>query len=363
MDKLEQCITKSKLYRSVWNGEKGKKEIAFVYSKNNSEKALTWFTINFGKQPDYIISEELDSTNDNIHPNIKNLQKKSKNTTIIVYGKNARRVSIILAICGVTEFYFAEDPNFKSIKDDRNYLLNHKRELTKLFDLLSDDESRLTLASVVKHRVTGDHGYLRMAQYVEYEHPIVSADAEEWVADCGAANGATSFRFARRVGANGVVFAFEPDPRNVAIIASAMPKQPKNSGKIIIVRAAVSDSPGLLRFMSGNGGSSRLSSDGDIQVPVRTIDDVAAEHRIKGPGLISLDVEGFEKQALTGGMKTIKKLRPKLQVSIYHKRHDLFSLPLWLNDQLDDYKFFMGHHDSYHCETDLYAIPAEMVPA
>jgi FkbM family methyltransferase len=360
LDELTAAVKKSRLFRRTWAPSLVKREVALVFSRNNAKEALRWFQDKYGKEPSAVVTNgKTESGKSYVSFDLNNLKIDKSKFDFIIFGKNNRSLSISLALGGVRDLFFSSDPNYRHIKDNPNYLTHYKAELKTLFETLEDEESRLTLASVLKHRTTGDHGYLRIARYPEYEHPCVSAQAGEWVADCGASNGATSFRFAKRVGSRGVVYAFEPDPQNIAKIKLAIPAQPKGAGKVIVIHAAVSNSPGSLSFRSGKGGSSHLTAAGDISVDVRTIDDVANEYNIQNAGLVSLDVEGFEKRALEGGMNTIKKLRPKLQVSIYHKSDDLFSLPLWLKGELTGYKFYMGHHDSYHCETDLYCVPSE----
>jgi FkbM family methyltransferase len=275
---------------------------------------------------------------------------------ILIYGSQERALARKLAVAGVRCFSFVKDPQYKDVKFDPKYLDKHRDELEKLFALLADEESKLTLASVVKQRISSDHGYLRIADYEEYEHPMVKALPGDWVADCGAYDGATSLRFAKAVGKAGKVFAIEPDPANAEKINASIANQSPEDANVLVVNSAVSDIGGTLYFAEGHGGSSKLTPDGNIQVAVQTLDEFAATHNLTGSGLISLDVEGFEGQALMGGMELIKRLKPKLQISVYHKPHDLFSLPLWLHESIPGYTFFMGHHDSYHCETDIYAI-------
>ena len=51
-----------------------------------------------------------------------------------------------------------------------------------------------------------------------------------------------------------------------------------------------------------------------IHVDVRTLDEVAAEHRV---GLVKIDVEGLESAVIAGGRRTIDRDRPLLVVEIY----------------------------------------------
>ena len=70
-----------------------------------------------------------------------------------------------------------------------------------------------------------------------------------------------------------------------------------------------------------------------------------------------MDIEGAELEALKGALSTIKKNNPKFIISIYHKRNDVFEIPLFLNQFVKDYNFYIRHHSSSFCETVLYALP------
>ena len=92
-----------------------------------------------------------------------------------------------------------------------------------------------------------------------------------------------------------------------------------------------------------------------------SIDELARDFALGPATLFSFDIEGQELPALRGGLETIRRLRPKLQVSIYHLMSDLYEIPLLLAGSLENYRYFLGHHDAYHTETDLYAVPEEML--
>ncbi|GAA0776558.1 FkbM family methyltransferase [Brevundimonas olei] len=363
MSDLLPYIERTPLSRTVWTDDLVDKLAAFVYAPQDALEALAWFREGHGRDPDFIVSDkpiDLETAAPRIA--FKEVRKHA-GAYPLVYWRNCRRLVLKLARHGVQTLRFSHDPAYKKVKFDPNFLNKYRDEMESLFRLLADEESRLTLASVIKYRLTGDHGYLRMAAYPEYEHPIVKAEPGEWVIDCGASNGATSFRFAKRVGPKGAVYAFEPDPTNVRKIEETVAKTPKGIDNLVVVNAAVSNENGVIRFAGDQGGSSRISPDGNIEVAVRTLDDFAQSTSLSGPGVISFDVEGFEHQALDGGVNLIRNLRPKLQISAYHKVPDLHSLAFWVRDTLPDYAFFMGHHESYHTETDIYAIPKERLPA
>ena len=73
-----------------------------------------------------------------------------------------------------------------------------------------------------------------------------------------------------------------------------------------------------------------------------------------------MDIEGAELSALKGGMEIIKKYRPQLAISIYHSSEDFVNIPLYLSENLENYKFRIGHYSDTIIETVLYAIPNEL---
>ena len=85
------------------------------------------------------------------------------------------------------------------------------------------------------------------------------------------------------------------------------------------------------------------------------------EERNVFPDFIKMDIEGAELSALKGGMSTIKKCRPQLAISIYRSSEDFINIPLYLKENLENYKFRLGHYSPRLSETVLYAIPNELV--
>jgi FkbM family methyltransferase len=358
MSDLLDYIRDSSLIRKVFDINDTRRVSALICNEGALAAGLEWCRSSLGRDPEFVAESagvhETTATSIPlsylaVHPEVNP----------IVFGPSGRAHAIRLALAGVHNFTFAVDQGYKDYKFDPEYLETNRDNLEKVFGLLQDEPSRRTLASIIRQRISLHHGYLRIAEYPEYEHPFVKAESGDWVMDCGAANGNTSFRFARQVGPRGKVFAFEPDPSNAIKINEALRKETNRDirATVRVVNAAVGDKAGRLQFESGKGGSSKLSASGDINVEAITLDSFADHQKIVGKGVISFDVEGFEQAALHGGLNFIRRTRPKLQISAYHKMQDLFSLALWVNQNLSGYRLFLGHHDAYHSETDLYAMP------
>jgi hypothetical protein len=71
-----------------------------------------------------------------------------------------------------------------------------------------------------------------------------------------------------------------------------------------------------------------------------------------------MDIEGAEALALIGAKKIIKKCRPILAISYYHKPDDIWEIPLLLEKQCENYKFYLRQHLYNSFESVLYAIPS-----
>lgn len=271
----------------------------------------------------------------------------------------------MLALFGIQDFLFAKDPNYPIAKVPDSFVKDNLSELKAVYALLEDEDSRVTFAGVLKHRTTKDPGYLRISSYKEYFHPLVRATDGDVVIDGGGYDGHTSLNFAGAVGSAGKVYCFEPEEANGARIAQTlMSPQAAGLGEVV---EHVPLGLGDRQFevcMEGEAGSARLKgifgtsalvSNEAAPIHVTDLDSWAADRKVGKIDLVSLDIEGMEMPALKGMEQTIRCLRPKLQVSLYHRSRDLTEIPLWLHSLDLGYRFYLGHHDTIMLETDLYA--------
>jgi FkbM family methyltransferase len=234
----------------------------------------------------------------------------------------------------------------------------NRKQLEYTYNLLSDDESRMILASRIRSVIEGDNGYIRRSKYEHYCHPEIKIQKGDIILDCGVSGdiGVVS-EFSKCTGDKGHVYAFEPDP----ICYSEAQEKIKNNNinNVDLIQCGLWNKSETIN-MKINGGASYVTDTKDENTVIchmTTIDTIVSENNIKKVDMIELDVEGSEMNALLGGVKTIEKYRPKLLVSVYHKWPDIFELPLFINELDLNYKFYMGHHSPIQWETVLYAVP------
>lgn len=131
----------------------------------------------------------------------------------------------------------------------------------------------------------------------------------------------------------------------------------KNLSNIEIHPYAAYSKECMLEFYVNENGmnitDSRIFADVRKEViPARRIDDIVKDKVT----FLKMDIEGGEYQALLGAVETIKKNKPRLAISIYHKVRDIVEIPMLINSLVPDYRFYIRHHSLHPWETILYAV-------
>jgi len=129
------------------------------------------------------------------------------------------------------------------------------------------------------------------------------------------------------------VYAFEPIKENISLMRKTL--QLNNIGNVSIIEAAVGELEGSVK-MSFLGSASSISEQGDRVVDVVTIDRVFKDEG--DIAVIKMDVEGCELPAIKGACKTIKKHKPILLISLYHRGRDFFEIPTLIKSWVPEYK-------------------------
>lgn len=142
--------------------------------------------------------------------------------------------------------------------------------------------------------------------------------------DVGANLGYTALLLARALGPAGKVFAFEPEPRNLARLAGHLAANPEGD-RIEVVAAAAGARNGRARLrlhrstsmgkLEGAGGRGRGYA-GAIPVQLVSLDQFAAG-RNRPPQLVKIDVEGAEGMVFQGMRRTLDRVRPVIFVELH----------------------------------------------
>jgi len=179
----------------------------------------------------------------------------------------------------------------------------------------------------------------------------------EVFANVGALLGDCAIEFANVCREKNLVYKgiinFEPDPNNFAKLSANMANLPN----VRCFPYGLWSGRSRLRFsnpaQSRAGVPGWLDVNGDLEVDVVSLDELLPDAEIT---LMKMDVEGAEMEALKGAAATIRRNKPKLAISLYHKRDDIFEIPLFIQQLHPGYKFYLRHHSTTFSETVLFAI-------
>ncbi|HUQ95420.1 MAG TPA: FkbM family methyltransferase, partial [Bryobacteraceae bacterium] len=78
------------------------------------------------------------------------------------------------------------------------------------------------------------------------------------------------------------------------------------------------------------------------KVPLTTIDKMVDELKLERVDYIKMDIEGAEPKALTGGVNTLKKFKPRMALSAYHAPDHPKRLPEIIRTTEAQYKMDCG---------------------
>ncbi len=183
-------------------------------------------------------------------------------------------------------------------------------------------------------------------QYFDYFSP----KEKEIFVDGGVLNGNTTRDFVYWSKDHyGGAYLFEANPLCIEAIEKTMEDNKIKNYKII--NKGMSDRREKVNFDGTIGGGARIIENGGMTIECNSLDN-----ELKGEPvtLIKMDIEGAEGKALDGCRETIIKYKPRLAISIYHKKDDFYKIPLQILDIEEDYKFVMRHYCSVAHETVLY---------
>jgi FkbM family methyltransferase len=156
---------------------------------------------------------------------------------------------------------------------------------------------------------------------------LIRRGAVVW--DVGAHVGFFALTFARLVGPEGLVVAFEADDANVEALRAAT--QRNQIANVEICPVAVWSAPGTVQFerradIAGATDGAVVDSGTGVAVPATSLDVEAQQRRI--PDLVKIDVEGGEEQVLIGARQLLTEHKPVVVCEVHvHGRGDAELLP------------------------------------
>ena len=220
------------------------------------------------------------------------------------------------------------------------------KQLDTVYTRLADTESRLAFAQAVKMLLTGNPGYVRPAPFDQYFHPATQVLPGDIVVDGGTHSIQETLHFARVAQEKGMVLCFEPEPALFAALRETAGNLPEKLTVRPLPFALGAESFSCF-IVSNDAGSwvTRRPREGALPVTMRDLDSVLCEENIDHVDVIKLDIEGCEVDALRGAAECIRRDRPRLMISAYHKMDDIIAIPELLWSLVPEYTLHFACHE------------------
>lgn len=205
---------------------------------------------------------------------------------------------------------------------------------------------------------------MSVRQYFDLPEMEEKRLSTECFIDAGSFDGRTSFLFCewcqKSIDTKGInIWAFEPDENNVkkcekTLNSLTYDKKSNVEYQYRVVPKGLWDREREISFSAVQNGSSKVADNGEQQICVDRLDKMIPPN--EKVTFVKMDLEGSELKALLGAEDIIKKYKPKLAISIYHKPEDIWELPELVLQMNSQYTLYLGHYSTAAAETVLYAL-------
>lgn len=236
---------------------------------------------------------------------------------------------------------------------DKDYFTDKKTDIVKAFNCFFDKESKKLFTDIMLFRLTGEVELLfNKTTSVAEGFKLLGAEKIEYAVDAGAYKGDTALQILRFCPNIKKILAIEPDKKSYKKLSELALRYPQ----IFPLNAAVWSDNGCCGICGDAGRGTFLTPEnGGSEAMLIKIDDAALN--FPHVDYIKYDVEGCEHPALLGSAGTIKKYKPSLLVSAYHKTDDLITLPLLIKETEPSYRLYLRKYECFpDFEINIYAV-------
>ncbi len=243
-----------------------------------------------------------------------------------------------------------------------DYLMQNAAKLEAVYDILADSKSKDIYEKYIhgagNSHINTKYKYTILDSVRDGNYylggDIIKLDENEVFVMAGAYGGIDSIKFAEQTkGKYSHIVTFEPDKEN--FLKAKENLESYGLQRYHIFNEALYSKDCTLYFAADGDMGSKIENTGTIEVKAVTLDGCMERLGI-WPSYIRLDVEGAEAEALLGTKKIIENHQPKLQISIYHKKEDIFELPLLIKKLNPKYDIYIRAHADLLCSMVCYAI-------
>jgi FkbM family methyltransferase len=270
----------------------------------------------------------------------------------------------------ITHFYdfsneFFPEVNITNGWKYEDFNESDKISIQKVYDKLINDTSRAYYLMTLYWRICHTE--------IFFDNVIINTDnkffpdfirqiltKEEVFVDCGAYTGNTIQKFLSNTNNNfDKIIAYEPSKMNFRELEKFIEKlDEKLTHKVILHNYGIGKLKDK-RFFIERGISSKFSLKTEIIKQGVFINSLDEDFKMQRMTFLKLHLEGMELDAIIGGIKSIKKYRPILAITLYHTMDGIYKIVEYLMRNIEDYYYYYCLHMYCGQSSVVYAIPKE----
>ncbi len=257
------------------------------------------------------------------------LKDNEKALQVVLADLDAESKNVVHSILKDAEYY-----NTHNLLD--LYIDFYKKE-DEIIDLLEKMKSysHLKLPAIVYEQCIFEyhHGLIYLP-----ERKIMSLNNMDFI-DCGGYIGDSALVFETFYNPK-KIYSFEPDEENFYYFLETI--KLNNLKKVVPLKFGVGAKDHTANIVSLASASYITSDEGNNEIKITSIDNFVNERNLS-VGLIKMDIEGYELEALEGARKTIEEFKPVLLISNYHNAEQFINVVKFIQDLTLDYNIIIRH--------------------
>ncbi len=265
---------------------------------------------------------------------------------VILLSFATRREDVISMLESIDEDYDMYVPDMpvseESVYFDAAFYEEHYEEIERARSAFDDEESKNTFDCIIRYKLSGRMtDILALTHTKEDMYRLLSRRAVRSCCDVGAYNGDTLMEALEYFPELKRAVCIEPDARTFKRLLRYA--EGIEGVDVKCINAAAFDGEGTAKLSAAQNRNTSVidASTSSFRHRTETVPLVTVDSLGEDFDYIKYDVEGSEREALSGSHKTICKSRPALLVSLYHKSRDIFELVNMLREKYPNYRFYL----------------------
>ena len=250
--------------------------------------------------------------------------------------------------------YFAEKYMY-----DANAIMGNEEKIRKTLEIFADEPSKRYFKNLIIGKLSRNPICFKENDNIKKEYYYINKGKDicvksgDTILDCGAYIGDTAELFIKQTQKKCKIYCFEPLKGNYEQLCQWIEKC-HYENQIVCINTMLSNYSGKTQIVAPSNTSVSASREveGEFGNDVRigTIDEYIDEK----VDFIKMDIEGAELEALKGAEKIIRKYKPQMMISAYHRTSHLWEIPERILSIEPQYKIYLGHQPNAAFEPEFY---------